>query len=173
MRPTRSRDFMGHSWGHSCMYAGSRCPKTMPLTETAIKALKGEHKTRRIYDERCLYLEFTPTGSKLWRFKYRVDGIEKRLAIGTYPAISLRSARDARERARADLARKVDPGAVKRAQKAVSKLRSATSFEVIAREYFQRQLSRWSEGHQTRWLRLVPYRCIMERAVSIWHHRRI
>ena len=42
----------------------------------------------------------TPTGGKLWRFKYRFDGKEKKLAFGTYPEISLLDARQRRDDAR-------------------------------------------------------------------------
>jgi len=51
----------------------------MPLTDTAIKKLKPTSKPAKVADERGLYLLIQPTGSKLWRWKYRFDGREKML----------------------------------------------------------------------------------------------
>jgi hypothetical protein len=54
------------------------------LTETQIRKAKPGEKAKRLWDERGMYLEVTPTGSKLWRFKYRIDGREKRIGLGKY-----------------------------------------------------------------------------------------
>ena len=83
----------------------------MPLTATAVKNAKPETKIRRLYDERGLYLEVSPKGGKWWRFKYRIDGKEKRISLGVYPDISLSDARERREEARRLVARGIDPSA--------------------------------------------------------------
>ena len=72
----------------------------MPLTDTQIKALKPEAKARKHADEKGLFLLVTPSGGKLWRLKYRVDGKEKLLALGAYPEVSLKAARARRDDAR-------------------------------------------------------------------------
>ncbi|MAP03381.1 MAG: integrase, partial [Halieaceae bacterium] len=54
----------------------------MSLTIVAINHAKPKDKTYRLYDEKGLYLEVTKAGGKLWRWKYRFGGKEKRLAIG-------------------------------------------------------------------------------------------
>ena len=59
----------------------------------------------------------TPSGGKLWHFKYRFDQKEKKLALGTYPEISLADARQRRDEARRQIAHGIDPGAVRKAQK--------------------------------------------------------
>ena len=64
----------------------------MPLTYTAIQNAKGEGKTRRLSDERGLYLEISPKGGKWWRLKYRFNGKEKRLSLGVFPDVSLKEA---------------------------------------------------------------------------------
>jgi len=87
------------------------------LTETAIKALKPKDKQYKKADERGLYLLVTPSGSKLWRFKYRINGREKTLSIGMYPDIKLKKARDRRDEARSLLADGGDPSALKQQQK--------------------------------------------------------
>ena len=85
----------------------------MPLTIVAINHAKPKDKTYRLYDEKGLYLEVTKSGGKLWRLKYRFGGKEKRLAIGTYPEITLKDARAARDAARAQLAAGTDPSEYK------------------------------------------------------------
>lgn len=72
----------------------------MPLTNIDIKNAKSRDKNYRLYDEKGLYLEITPAGGKLWRLKYRFGGKEKRLAIGPYPEVGLKAAREARDTAR-------------------------------------------------------------------------
>ena len=54
----------------------------MPLTDSSIKSAKPKEKPYRIVDGGGMYLEVMPTGSKYWRWKYRFDGKEKRLALG-------------------------------------------------------------------------------------------
>jgi hypothetical protein len=56
----------------------------MSLTENQMKALKPKDKSYKKADERGLYVEVSPTGGKLWRYRYRVGKIEKKLSIGTY-----------------------------------------------------------------------------------------
>jgi len=84
----------------------------------AIKNANPKAKSYRLYDEKGLYLEVTQTGSRLWRFKYRFDGKEKRLAIGSYPETSLKAARETRDMARTRLATGIDPSEHKKALKA-------------------------------------------------------
>ena len=72
----------------------------MSLTENQLKALKPKGKSYKIADERGLYVEVSPTGGKLWRYRYRVGKIEKKLSIGTYPDLSLKEARHAALEAR-------------------------------------------------------------------------
>lgn len=66
-----------------------------------------------------------PRGSKLWRLAYRFNGKQKTLSLGIYPAVSLKEARDHRERAKELLARGIDPGEHKKQEKRKSGLRPA------------------------------------------------
>ena len=72
----------------------------MPLTDVIVRNAKPTGKTCKLSDARGLYLEVSPTGSKWWRLKYRFDGKEKRLALGVYPDVGLKDARERREAAR-------------------------------------------------------------------------
>lgn len=120
----------------------------MALTATAVKAAKAKRKQYRLYDERGLYLQVSPSGGKYWRFKYRVDGRERVLALGVFPEIGLADARDRREAARRLVARGIDPGKQRRARREARAKARQDSFEVIGREWAQRQ--RWTERHRDR-----------------------
>jgi hypothetical protein len=63
-----------------------------PLTDTKIRTAKPTEKPQKLFDGGGLFLLITPTGGKLWRFKYRFGGNEKLLSMGTYPGTSLAEA---------------------------------------------------------------------------------
>lgn len=119
----------------------------MPLTDTAIRKAKPAEKMQRLFDGGGLYLEISPAGGKWWRLKYRFDGKEKRVSLGTYPDTSLASARAKRDEARKLLAAGVDPGEHRKAEKAAGDDKAANSFEVIAREWFAKQSPIWVASH--------------------------
>ena len=105
----------------------------MPLTETAIKNAKPGPKPRKLSDGAGLFLLVTPGGHKWWRFKYRFAGKEKLLALGVYPDVTLKRAREVRDEARRDVAAGIDPSAKRKAGK--QSLAGADTFEAVAREW--------------------------------------
>jgi len=107
----------------------------MSLTDTLIRQTKPQQKAIKLFDGRGLFLLVTPTGSRCWRLKYRFEGREKLLALGVYPDVPLRLARDRREEARQLVARGIDPSAKRQAEKASR----ADTFEAIAREWLALQ----------------------------------
>ena len=70
----------------------------MPLTDTAIRALKPKSVRYSRSDERGLVLEVFPTGGMLWHYRYRLNGKQERVTLGRYPALSLKRARAERDR---------------------------------------------------------------------------
>ncbi len=84
----------------------------MALTDTAIRLAKASELDRKLADEKGLYLLVTTTGSKLWRLKYRIDGKEKKLALGAYPAVGLKEARAKRDEARKAAQAGSDPSVI-------------------------------------------------------------
>ena len=134
----------------------------MSLTDVAIRKAKAGEKPIKLYDERGLYLEVSPSGGKWWRLKYRFEGKEKRLSLGVYPDVGLKEARDRRDAARKVLADGVDPSANRKAQKAAKADRAANSFEVLAREWYAKFVSAWGDLHRVRVLRRL------ERDVFPW-----
>ena len=89
----------------------------MSLTEVAIRAARAAQRPYKVSDEKGLYLLVKPNGARLWRYKYRYAGIEKLFAIGRYPDVSLREARDRRDDARKLVANHVDPSLRKRIER--------------------------------------------------------
>lgn len=119
----------------------------MPLSNTQIQKAKQKTKPYRLYDERGLYLEVSPAGGKHWRLKYRFASKEKRLALGSYPDVGLKAAREARDKARAMLANDQDPGQNKKDLKAIKLLLGSDTFKGIALEWHQGKSKVWSESH--------------------------
>lgn len=117
----------------------------MPLTDTAIRKAKPKDKTYKLSDGGGLYLEIALSGSKLWRMKYRYAGKEKRLSFGSYPTVGLADARQCREDAKKLLADNIDPSEVKRIEKQQREIISSNSFEAVARDWFDRHLSKKAE----------------------------
>lgn len=105
-------------------------------------------KRYKLTDSKGLQLEVSPQGGKWWRFKYRIDGKEKRLSLGVYPDITLKEARERRDEFRKLVAKGIDPSDLRKAEKASQT--GAESFESIAREWHTRFLNKWTEGHAQR-----------------------
>ena len=110
----------------------------MALTDTAVRAAKPRDKEYKLSDGGGLYLLVTPSGGRLWRVKFRVLGIEKKLAIGRYPDVSLGEARKARDAAREVVWAGGDPAAAKRRQRVAAKIAAGITFGDVAREYIDK-----------------------------------
>ncbi len=131
-------------------------PKRIPpLSDIQVKNAKPRDKDYKLSDGHGLYLLVTPTGGKLWRLQYRYAGKQKLLSFGAYPSISLADARQRREDARKLLANSVDPGEVRKAQKAATVAETENSFEVVAREWHNKFSGSWSSSHAETTLRRI------------------
>ncbi len=119
----------------------------MPLTDTAIKKAKPGAKPVKLSDGKGMYLLVSPTGSKLWRWKYRVLGKEKVMALGAYPDVSLAQAREAMAEARKVLATGADPMVKRKADKVASRTAAINSFEAVARAWWAHWKPARSEQH--------------------------
>src|SRR5689334_2011118 len=94
-----------------------------------------------------MYLLISPTGAKLWRFKYHVNGKEKLLAIGPYPEVSLAEAREARGKARKRVREGGDPSAEKQQAKRQGRIAAANTFEALARAWHANTIGKWTAFH--------------------------
>jgi hypothetical protein len=125
----------------------------MALNDAAIRVRKPAAKPYKMYDREGLFLLVNPSGSKLWRWRYRADGKEKLTALGEYPTVNLGEARERRFAARKKLAAGIDP-IVERKARAASRQREAeererqteNSFEKVARNWWDW----WAAGKSPR-----------------------
>lgn len=135
----------------------------MPLTDLAARSAKPRDKSYKLADGHGMYLEVMPNGSKYWRLKYRVDGKERRAALGVYPAVSLLAARKAREEIKDALRAGLDPSmekkrAVERRQLAAIKERTvADAFEEYGRKVSaKKEGSKWEQNRLKMFVRDLP-----------------
>lgn len=98
---------------------------TNVLTDAKCKAIKPGEKAQKVFDGQGMFLFVAPTGAKVWRMSYRVNGKAQTLVIGPYPAISLAEARQKRDAAKAALREGEDPAAARKARKAEMTLTQA------------------------------------------------
>lgn len=116
-RPLTAQSLRGQDWGILAQ-APDHLPPTQPLTEARIREARTRGKPFKLSDARGLFLLVAPAGGKWWRFRYRFGGKHKSLSMGVYPETSLEDARNRRDEARRLLSRGIDPGAVRREDKA-------------------------------------------------------
>ncbi len=131
----------------------------MPLTDIKCRNAKAKDKSYKLFDGGGLYLEVMPSGSRLWRLKYRYMGKEKRISLGAYPIITLADARGARDDAKKLLFKDVDPSVARKENKQKIKREVENSFQLVALEWFENQKPVWSEGHAQK-----VWRCIEKNA---------
>jgi integrase len=105
------------------------------LNDTKVRSAKSREKAFKLSDERGLFLLVTPTGSRLWRLKYRLNGREKLISLGAYPDVTLKRAREKRDAARRLIADGIDPSVQRKAERAAL----AQSFEGVAKEWLELQ----------------------------------
>lgn len=107
----------------------------MPLTTLQIKASEPSLKPYKLFDQEGLYLVVTPAGGRYWRFDYRYGGKRKTLALGIWPTIGLKEARDRLSNARNQLAMGDDPGMARKLARLTRIGSEADTFEIVAREW--------------------------------------
>lgn len=125
----------------------------MALADTKIKQAKPLEKDYKLADEKGLFLLVKTNGAKYWRLKYRIDGKEKLLALGVYPEVTLKAAREERDKARALIASGIDPNQTKKAVKVSQS--GADSFGAIAHEWYAKQLPSWADATAKKRLALL------------------
>ncbi len=113
-----------------------------------------ELKRKRLTDGTGLYLEVSPNGAKRWFWKFYPDGKESRLALGSYPDVTLKAARLARDDARKTRQSGVNPVQKRKADNIAKAISNATTFEAVAREFHALKAESWSEGHASKWIRM-------------------
>lgn len=121
----------------------------MKLTDTAIRKAKlapGATIPRKMADGGGMYLEISPSGSKLWRLRYRrVDGKETTVSLGAYPRVTLAHARAARDHTKLRMKEQgIDPATERRADRLRAQQALGDSFEAVARHWLATKTPKWS-----------------------------
>ncbi len=142
--------FGGKIVGQVCRLGGK-----MKLTDTACKNAKPAEKPYKLFDGAGLYLEVMPSGSKLWRIKYRYLGAERRLSLGAYPIVTLAEAREKRDEIKKLLTRDIDPAQEKREKKGEIMRNAGNTFHAVALEWHENHKERWSEGYAQKIMRCL------------------
>jgi integrase len=138
----------------------NRTDTNMPLTELAVRNAKSADRLVKFSDGGGLQLWVFPDGAKRWRLAYRAGGSQKLLAIGVYPEVGLKDAREAREAAKRILAGGGDPIAVKKHAKAERAIASTNTFEAVAGELIEKKRSEDKADQtisKTEWLLSLAY----------------
>lgn len=131
-----------------------------------------DKKRARLACSGGLYLEISPAGSKRWFYKYRKDGKEGRMALGSYPEMGPKKARDAMTAAKLQKSEGHDPVQVRKVEKLKATRTDGDTFKAIALEWYKKQAPQWSDSHAGRMLRqferdLFPW--IGERRIADIH----
>jgi integrase len=123
-------------------------PKRIPpLTDRQIRNARPKTQAYRLFDGDGLYLEVTPSGSKLWKFRYhRPRKGETRISFGSYPEITLAEAREQRQAARTTLAHGDDPGEARKLEEEAKLKQASMTLEKLAREWHTAMLGMWQPG---------------------------
>lgn len=113
------------------------------LTDKKVAAAKAKLKPYKLPDGGGLFVEVLPSGSKVWRFSYRIDGKRPRATIGHYPTVGIKAARDEHESMRSDLRNGVDPGRQKQIKKIerVAAQAQAETFESFTHIWFSEKMA--------------------------------
>lgn len=122
------------------------------LTDAKVRAAKGTGSAYKLSDGQQMYLHVSAAGGRAWRMNYQVKdatgkALQRTLTIGSYPAISLKDAREARDVAKALLARGIEPRPEDLFARGEPVVDSRPRFEAVARAWLKLQAGRWSKVH--------------------------
>jgi Arm DNA-binding domain/Phage integrase, N-terminal SAM-like domain len=128
---------------------GSR--KNVGLSDTRIRAAKPRSKAYKLPDGNGLHLEISPSGARLWRYRYRIGGKENVFAIGSYPDVSLGSAREERDLARALVKRQIHPSHNRKTERIRAVYEGSNTFKAVALEWLAANKPHWApRSHRQR-----------------------
>lgn len=124
---------------------GGRYPQHMRIRAFAIngcedQSVKTKRKAYKVADFDGLYINVSKSGSRLWRFKFRIDGKEGLLSFGRYPDISLSEARQMRDEARKKVVKGINPAKAKQAAKTARLSKTEHTFAKFAEKFLAKQM---------------------------------
>jgi integrase len=126
------------------------------LTAAAIRGLKPKAKKYRKFDGKGLFIEVLPTGRKVWRMKYRIDGREKDITFGPWSVnskpghLTAKEARLRATKAHALLDEGKDPSVTKKLDRAQQRAREGQSFREMGDAWVKDEAGRmqWTTKHE-------------------------
>ncbi|ENW78431.1 hypothetical protein F909_04121 [Acinetobacter sp. ANC 3929] len=117
------------------------------LSDTKIKSLKPTEKMYRVLDAERLYIEVRPSGKKVWRLKYTLNGKEGTISLGEYPVVSLAEARKKKDETKTLLKDGINPSEDKRNKKQENLAAHGNTFKAVAEEYILDQMKYKGEDY--------------------------
>lgn len=121
------------------------------LTDTKIRKIKPSDKAIRLRDVNGLYMDVRPTGAKVWRCRFKIEGKEGTFTIGNYPDVSLSEARQERDRIKQLAKKGVNPNEHREQEKMLKTLAASNTFESVALELFERNRKKWTHYYCKQW----------------------
>jgi integrase len=128
----------------------------MPLTDASIRNAKFSDKQFKLYDSQGLYVLVNKSG-KYFRLDFRFGGKRKTMSLGVYPNIKLSDAREKRDTAKKLIKDGINPIHYRKQQKIIEAVKEANGFEVVSREWFEKNQHTWTEGHSQTIIRRLEY----------------
>lgn len=122
----------------------------MKLSDKACKNAKPKEKPYKLSDGGGLFLLVQKNGSRYWRYKYRMNGKEKLIALGVYPEVSLKEARDKHKESHKLVSEGIDPQEKKQADEHARIIESSNTFERVARDWHNVNSLRWEDSNARR-----------------------
>jgi len=121
--------------------------KRRPLSDTALAALEAEAKEYRELDGNGLYFRVKPNGQKSWQLRYKnAEGKWSWLGLGPYPDVTAAEARKKATTLRTQASSELTPILTRRARKAAEDAITQSTFEALAREWFEVRRPSWEAG---------------------------
>jgi len=117
------------------------------LTDSQCRNAKPKEKPYKLTDSNGLYLEVRSNGSKLWRYRYRINGKENLFAVGDYPAIGLAGARLARDEARKLVKEGIHPSQQRQTDRLRRSLDAGSTFQAVAEAWIKENAGHWSANY--------------------------
>lgn len=123
------------------------------LSDAKVRGAKGTGKAFKLSDGEQLYLHVSAAGGRVWRMNYQFGRnaqgkpAQKTLTIGTYPAISLKDAREARDVAKSMLAKGIEPKPDDLFARAAPEVDTRPTFRDVGLAWYALQAKQWSKVH--------------------------
>jgi hypothetical protein len=139
----------------------------MSLADVRIRTAKAKSKPYKLFDGGGLFIVINPTGSKLWRLKYRFFNKERLYSIGAYPDTGAAEARQIRDNVKKLISQGIDPVQNRKITRYQKMEAGQNTLEVIARRWFE--IRKGDDEHRERSLRRLELYAFPKLGLPIGH----